>query len=168
MTTRPSPNVTLLDLVVLPLPQRQLLLPASALAEVLPKWQSRPLPETPQWCAGELEWRQRRLPLIDFERWSGEPDTPGRWLVVCNRSQDDLLFTHYGVLLAGRPRLLRLRSNQLRGIPTPSDVGIGAMTLVEGERYAIPDLMALERQIDRAMRGTRLREATGQSPVKPD
>jgi hypothetical protein len=93
MTTRPSPNVTLLDLVVLPLTQRQLLLPASALAEVLPKWQSRPLPETPQWCAGELEWRQRRLPLIDFERWSGGPDTPGRWLVVCNRSQDDLPFS---------------------------------------------------------------------------
>jgi len=168
MTTLPNPKITLLDLVVLPLTQRQLLLPASALAEVLSKWQSRPLPETPQWYAGELEWRQRRLPLIDFERWSGGPDTPGRWLVVCNRSQEDLPFAHYGVLLAGRPRLLRLRSNQLRGIPTPPNAGLGGMTLVEGERYAIPDLATLERQIDQAMRGTRLCETAGQSPVKSD
>ena len=162
MMTLSNPACALLDLVVLPLVQRQLLLPATALAEVVSKWQSHTLPGVPQWCIGAFEWRQRRLPLIDFERWSGAPGTSGNWLAVFNRSQSDLPFTHYGVLLADRPRLLRLRNNQLRGIPTPPNVGIDAMVLVEGERYAIPDLLALEQQI------YRLSTAFHSPPVQPD
>lgn len=148
MTALSSTNSTLLDLVLLPLEQQQLLLPAPALAEVLPEWQGSSLPGAPDWCEGLFEWRGRKLLLINFDRWSGSQRTsPGDWLVICNRSHGDLPFTHYGLTLTGRPRLQRLRSNQLKSIPTPPGTGISTMALVEGERYAIPDLAALERQI---------------------
>lgn len=141
-------STLLLDLVLLPLEQHQLLLPATALAEVLPKWQSSALSGAPDWCEGLFEWRNRELLLINFDRWSGgQRSTPSNWLVVCNRSHGDLPFTHYGLTLTGRPRLQRLRSNQLKGVPIPPGTGISTMALVEGERYAIPDLAALEEQI---------------------
>lgn len=62
----PTASSTLTGLVV-PLSDRNLLLPNVALAELMPYRAPLATPGMPAWMLGQVAWRDLRLPLLSFE-----------------------------------------------------------------------------------------------------
>jgi len=53
--------------VLIPLTEEALLLPHSALIEIIPERDIRPLDNSPEWLIGEIEWNNEVVPLLSME-----------------------------------------------------------------------------------------------------
>lgn len=136
--------------LLLPLSDRNLLLPGVALAELINPRQVEPHAGAPAWYLGDLSWRDLRLPLLSFEAASSGSRPalpgPGARIAVINA-------------IGGRPQL-RFFALVVQGIPRPQKLGsqlasagapLAALELdsvvVEGEVARIPDLIGLEEKL---------------------
>ena len=95
VATTPTASSTLTGLVV-PLSDRNLLLPNVALAELMPYRAPLAIPGMPAWMLGQVAWRDLRLPLLSFEAASnGQPQIgPGVRVAVLNATDEHLRALH--------------------------------------------------------------------------
>lgn len=131
--------------VLIPLPERPLLLPSVCIAEILPWRHLAPVPGGPDWAAGTLDWRGERLPVLRVERLAGSDmsPVPGRSLVVLNRSRADAPLPFYAVAAAGLPRLVQMTEDDL-GDAAPAAPAGGLAVQLGAEPVWIADLRLLE------------------------
>ena len=143
------PNVassTQLTGLILPLSDRNLLLPNVAVAELIDYQDCSADSDAPQWYLGQISWRQRSLPLLSFEAACGGRTLVGgrARIVVLNAlgGRDDLKFI--ALLTQGIPRSCKV-DNQLSYVDVPlNDLELAAVQI--GDTIAkIPDLVGLEQ-----------------------
>ena len=135
-TAAPAEHLTGL---LLTLADRTLLLPNAAVAELVPCREIRPLPVQPDWCLGQVAWRDLRLPLISFEALSSgsaaqfDGDRHAR-VAILNA-------------LGGRERV-RFLALLIRSIPRSLRITLelGAVAY-EGGTARIPDLIGVEERL---------------------
>ncbi len=144
--------------LLMPVGEVQVLLPGAAVAEIT-AWQApEPVPGTPPWLLGRVDWRGTGVPVTDLEALmqGRDPLAPGpraRLAVLHSLAEDDLLPFH-ALLLRGIPHMVHV----FPGLVTPEDRGEGlahdvvAQTVsVHGERAFVPDLDVLERSLREAL-----------------
>lgn len=144
--------------VYVPLRSGALLIPNTAVAEVIDARDAEPLAGAPNWLLGRLTWRERRIPLVSFEAAAGgEPTTRvgDSRIVVLNTLNADPRMPYIAILSQAIPQL-RLASE--RNLAGDSDISIHEQSVasyvkVDGESTIIPDLDDLERRLVQLQHG---------------
>ncbi len=136
--------------LIVPMQDRNLLLPNVAVAEVMPYIRPRSIDAAPDWLLGSISWRGKNIPLISYDRFNGlETDnglTQAR-IVVFNTVQRSSGLEFYALVTSGIPQLRRVNPDVLQEVS--GDAVIGALSQVQiGDIQAIiPDLDALESAV---------------------
>ncbi len=128
-----------------------LLVPNTAVAEIVQYADPQPADDAPHWMLGTMEWRGLRVPVISFDRASGsegESSNSGRRIAIFNavNSGDQLKF--FGIVIRGNPRLVNLGRDEIS--KTADGEGnrleLQAVT-VKDTPAIIPDLARLEKLV---------------------
>ena len=145
MSSATPSQLTTLTGLLLPLGDRNLLVPNVAVAELIDYQDSNAEPDAPIWYLGPIYWRNRTLPLLSFEATCGSRTRVGgrARIVVLNAlgGRADLKFI--ALLTQGIPRSCKLDS-QLSYVDVPlAELELAAVQV--GDTVAkIPDLVGLE------------------------
>jgi chemosensory pili system protein ChpC len=142
-------NSQTLPCVMIPVSDRQLLLPNVSIAEVVDFNSSDAGPNTPDWLVGFLDWRGLTLPVISYDAANGGQltvpgDNRGRIIVLNTIGAQHNQAPFMALITQGIPSQTRLDESQLRtleGEAGPADI---MQVEVDGEPAWIPNLEFLE------------------------
>lgn len=137
---------------IIPISGGHLVLPNTAVAEVINYSEPAPVAEGPEWLLGLLSWRDRDVPLLSFEVLSGQPkpSLPVRAkIVVLNALGGNPDLNFFAVLVQDIPRLASIDESRIAAMDyTPeADSVIASRVVVDGETSVIPDLDAIEQRL---------------------
>jgi len=122
--------------ILAPLKDGYMMLPCSAVAEVLNFTSPKPLKQAPAWLLGELAWRGWQVPVISYERLINTNDnmsTPSRARILIIKTLGESTLVNYiGLVIQGLPRLKK----------------VNAATLVEKQTEKLPETVFSEVNID--------------------
>ena len=155
MAATEAEQPTEVSCVILPLRNREILVPAACVAEVLPWRQVTARPDAPagapDWYLGEIDWHEETVPVADFERLCGAAaplgGVAGRCLVVMHRVTPDGALAFYALAVAVMPRLVQLAQIDVVAEEPPAAAAEALRVRVGTELVVIPDLVYLEQQI---------------------
>ena len=147
VATTPAASSTLTGLVV-PLSDRNLLLPNVALAELMPYRAPLATPGMPAWMLGQVAWRDLQLPLLSFEAASGgQPQIgPGVRVAVLNAMGGRDRVKFIALLVQGIPRSMKVDDHLQRASAELAPLELDAVQLGEAV-VKIPDLIGLEQKL---------------------
>lgn len=108
--------------ILAPLTEGNLLLPNSAVAEILNYASPKPLKHTPSWLLGELPWRGWQVPIICYEQLikaaTSHRVTPKSRILIVKTLGESTQVNYIGLLIQGLPRLKKITSSTLLEIET--------------------------------------------------
>lgn len=128
-----------------------LLVPNTAVAEIVHYVEPQASDGAPQWLLGSIEWRGLRIPLVSFERAVGDdapsPGAENRVAVLNGVSSGDAL-RFFAVVIHGNPRLVNVARDSIQqtGEGDRSRLSLQRVT-VNDVAASIPDLESLEALI---------------------
>lgn len=132
--------------LILPLEDSVLVVPASAVEEVLfAEPLDLPAPAAPEWLMGEVQLRHQPIPLIAFETLVGGPAMPipaSVHAVVLKNLSADAEPSLYALRLARAPRVEELDTGtlQLAEDGQSDNAYIACRVIVDGEEGGVPAL----------------------------
>ncbi len=135
--------------LMIPMESATLLLPNEAVAEVVSDLRPEKMPDLPDWCLGEVEWRGLRIPVVSYEKLSSGSDvipTNDSRLVVLNSVNSGSKHPFYALLSQHAPKLIRAFKEEL----TEESEGEGINKYhvsVNIESAIIPDLELVEKKL---------------------
>ena len=138
--------------MLIPMHMGRLLLPNAAVAEIIGYRDPEPVEGAADGDLGRVRWRQRELPVIDFERLlGGDEQAPGirQRIAVCYGPDPQGRWPLLGLLAQGIPRLLRLNQDAIEeATGGPHDQSAVRLRLsVAGEPLTVPDLGYLQTRL---------------------
>ena len=144
-----SENSQSLSCVMIPVLDRQLLLPNVSIAEVVDFNSNDAGANTPDWLAGFLDWRGLTLPVISYDAANGNKltipgENRGRIIILNTIGPNHQSAPFMALVTQGNPSQARLMEDQIRqldGDPGPADL---MQVGVDGEPAWIPNLEYLE------------------------
>lgn len=142
-------NSQSLSCVMIPVCDRQLLLPNVSIAEVVDFSSTDADANAPDWLAGFLDWRGLKLPVISYDAANGGSLTVpganrGRIIVLNTIGASHQQAPFMALIIQGIPSQTRLEEEQIRqldGATGPADL---MQVEVDGETAWIPNLDYLE------------------------
>jgi chemosensory pili system protein ChpC len=137
--------------LLLSLTDRTLLLPNAAIAELVPYRPVARLANQPDWCLGQVGWRDLRLPLLSFEAASGasfqfDRNNTGARVAIINALGGREHVRFLAILVQGIPRSMRVTA-ELQSADAPLAPLELAAVQHQGGVAKIPDLIALEEKL---------------------
>ncbi len=144
--------------VLIPLSDRQLLLPNAVVAEVMGYQPPVPVEDVPDWFLGHMVWRGIMIPVVSFEALLGKPAvTPGPRgrIAIMNSLNHHPRYSHFGVVVQAIPSLVRVSADNVSPVATPDDEAAEgvirqAVELDMSPAY-IPDLDGIEQRLNEVM-----------------
>lgn len=135
--------------VLIPVGGQQLLLPNATVAEIIAYRDPVSRPDSgPDWLLGDIDWRQRKVPLVALETLLGgqyQGYTRGR-IAVCYSLIEGERRPYLGVVSDGIPHLVRVREADVEPLslaPDDADLPVLARLKIKGEDALIPDIARL-------------------------
>ncbi len=138
--------------LLLPMQGFHVLLPQSAVAEIVQDSEVSQFVKSMDWVRGTLTWRSERLPLISLETMCGKSKTHNT-----QKSRIAIIYALEGIAN------LRFYAIELEGVPRPVTLDVHAVTytensrdpcdyllanvLVTDQKGIIPDLARIERKV---------------------
>ncbi len=154
MLKNPEQLVSFVDSLLVPVVDIMLLLPVSAMAEVIDKVEfSDASGERETGHYGLIEWREQTIPLVSIEAFTGgqAPDLDEQVrFAVLKAFGEDAEVEFYALVIQGYPRSTRvtpttdLRPDASREEQPP---GILMYAMLDEQPAAIPDLAYVESQL---------------------
>jgi chemosensory pili system protein ChpC len=144
--------------LMIPLENDSLLLPNTAVAEVVAYHAPEPMRDAPEWFLGWLPWRELRVPVISFESAIGGrscPPASSSRIAVVNTLNGNRRVPYIGVLSQGIPQLRMI--NDANVVPN-EEVSVPAPSVASYARYndapvLVPDIDDLEIRLERLLQG---------------
>ena len=139
--------------LLLPLGERNLLLPNVAVAELVGFQEPESEPDDRDWLLGSIQWRGRRIPVVSFTAALGGDALPEQAqrmrIAVLNTLRGNPELPYIGLLTLGISRLARVSADNLAPDPTGEvDSELVLESITVGEQPAwIPDLDRLEQLV---------------------
>lgn len=142
-------NSQLLPCVMIPMIDRQLLLPNVSIAEVVDYAGAEPEPDAPEWIVGRLNWRGLDLPVISYDAANGgravlPQGNRGRIAVLNTIGQHHSELPFMAMITQGIPSQARLSAEQVRRIDAETGPADLMVVDVDGHTAHIPNLEYLE------------------------
>ncbi|MBI3774818.1 MAG: chemotaxis protein CheW [Gammaproteobacteria bacterium] len=130
---------------------QNLLLPNTAIAEIVRYTAPQPIDNAPDWLLGTLVWRGLRVPVVSYELASGEPakdyDGSAR-IAVLNGVHSGASLQFYAVVIRNNPRLIKVSRDDIRKESGGDREKFQVQQVIVNNLTAIiPDLAALEQLI---------------------
>lgn len=141
---------------LIPLDGLYLVLPNTAIAEVISYSKPEAVESDAEWMLGQIIWRGLTIPLISFEAISLEKTVkPGKRsrVIVLNTLSGDESLPFYAILAQGIPRLMSLNESNIHDAPDIESLPkqyVLRHTIIDGQPVLIPDQEALENAIKAA------------------
>ena len=131
--------------LLLPLADRNLILPNVAIAELIDYQPATFNLDTPPWYLGLVTWRDRHIPLLSFESACGSKTVIGdrARIVVLNALGGRPQLKFIALLVQGIPRSCKLDS-QLSYVDVPLCPLEKAAVQIAEQVAKVPDLLGLE------------------------
>lgn len=137
-----------IESILLPMQGRPWLLPAVAVAEVMPIRQ----PDRPgrgvDWLLGGIGWRDRDIPLISFERLNDSGQVSiglnAKIAIIATRDEENPFFA---MIVQGEARQIAITEENLTDEPTQTGPAEARCVQVDEEMAVIPDLGLIEEAI---------------------
>jgi chemosensory pili system protein ChpC len=138
--------------MALPTGSADILLPRTAVAEIVAYRPPTPVPGAPDWFVGNLLWQQRPVPVVSIAAAQEEKTevAPQRrtCLVVCYVPSGNRSAPFVALLAAGPPRLCHFRADEMTPAQPVAPNRFVLHTLDYQERPSwIPDMDAIERAL---------------------
>lgn len=138
--------------MLIPLHERRLLLPNAAVAEIIGYRDPEVIADAGAGVQGTVSWRQREVPVIDFERLMGAGERPPgirQRIAVCHVLTTDGGWPLIGLVSQGIPRLLRLTRSVIQDATSGphGDSAIQMRITVGGETLVVPDFTYLQARL---------------------
>lgn len=128
-----------------------LLLPYSAIAEVIPYQKPNPVENLPNWIQGMLEWRGLEIPVIYFDALedSKEKMKPNKshHIAIFNRLIDSPELKFFGLILNKMPQMLRFKRADISYVDNPNKSYLLAEAMVREQKVLIPNINWIERKV---------------------
>ena len=143
-----SPADRVLECLVLPVGQFDVLLPTVCVVEVV-RYQALARAVGPQACIGLLGWHDGDVPVVDLGLLTpdgGQSVTHGRAIAILQRTITDSPWPYWAVGLSGLPRKRRVAASAIALAGTASSGCPGSWVRVGADRCLIPDLGWLQRE----------------------
>ena len=135
--------------LLLTLSDRLLLVPNTAVAELVAYRNVQPAENSPNWLLGQIAWRDLSLPLLALE--AVENDTPvdldSARVVIINAIGGRPKFRFFALLIKGIPRSARIDDSLQRLSDEPLQALELDVVSIDGEVAKIPDLAGLEQKL---------------------
>ncbi|NOZ52683.1 MAG: chemotaxis protein CheW [Gammaproteobacteria bacterium] len=131
----------------------RLVLPNTAIAEVIAHAEPEPVDNMPEWFLGYSVWRGQRIPIISFEMMQGYPapnvNRRSRIIVINTITGGDER-PFYGLLAAAIPRLMALDSSAIIDDGDQSHVAplLMRQVLIDNQSAFIPDQHKIEEMLE--------------------
>jgi len=130
----------------------RLVLPNTAIAEVIAYTPLEPVSDMPEWFLGYAVWRGQRIPILSFEAMRGYESTkPNRRsrIIVINTITGDDERSFYGLIAAAIPRLTALDTTNLvdDGEQSNVDALVMRQVVVDNQTAFIPDQHKIEEML---------------------
>ncbi len=139
--------------LLVPMQQKNLLVPNVAIAEVVPKGALSPLENSPPWFLGFLEWRGEHVPVVSFEVANSQvhaQDSSNARIAVFNAVSNKSRCRFFGLLVQGIPRQIKLTDTDVREDNQASIAQAEKMAVItQLGKASIPDLEYLESLVAR-------------------
>lgn len=145
-------NKEMIRSVLIPLNEDALLLPHSALIEIIPERDIRQLDGAPEWVVGEIEWNNEIMPLLSIEAATGSEKNlkPKRSrLIVLAFLTKNNRYNYLAIRATGVPKLVQLLPDALEAKDTH---GIGSKFVnfygsLNKQSIILPNMAELEANI---------------------
>ncbi len=135
--------------LLLTLSDRLLLLPNTAVAELVAYRNVQPAENSPNWLLGQIAWRDLSLSLLSFE--AAASDVPANLdnarVVIINAIGGRPKFRFFALLIKGIPRSVRIDHSLQRLADEPLQALELDAVSIDGEVAKIPDLAGLEQKL---------------------
>jgi chemotaxis signal transduction protein len=148
-TTLLSATTGKLDLYILPLWQKKLLLPTSAVVEIISSSQLKPSKKNKkQGILGQVTWEQETIPVISFETFNGDTQSvdPQKIAIVIAVHLGDVQY--YGIALQAEPVIAKVKIAEIEDL---DQAVVGAVEYLQvryqNQLCVIPDLDSLEQKL---------------------
>lgn len=133
---------------------RSLLLPNTAIAEIVRYTPPQPADHGPEWLLGTMVWRGLRIPVVSYERAAGdaaaEYDSRAR-IAILNGVHSGTALQFYAIVIRDNPRLLKVLRGDIRKESGADREKFQLQQVVVKDTPAIiPDLAALEHLLSSA------------------
>lgn len=145
------------DIVVrsqqIPLDGMRLVLPNTAIAEVISYTTPNPVDGSPDWLLGSLEWRGLTIPLLAFETACSQKTVTinkKSRVVVLNALAEESSTPFYGLIAQGIPSLISLNESGIHNAPeidAQAQDYVLCHCIIDGQQVTIPDQIALENDL---------------------
>ena len=133
----------------------RLVLPNTAIAEVI-AYNELDLPDNmPEWFLGYTSWRGYQIPVVSFEKMInqvGSRPTKRSRIIVLNSISADVNTPFYGMLSTGIPSLMTVDEKSITDAPLigETDSLIMRQVIVHKHAAIIPDQYELEARLKKA------------------
>lgn len=137
--------------LLLSIEEKTLILPYSAVAEVIPFENAKTFADVTGWVLGTIEWRNLKIPLISLEsidRYSHSFLEKGKaHIAILNRSVEEKGPDFIGVVLQNIPKMNRFKRTDLQYVGTSDNPQLSMAISVRGQPAFIPNLTWIEENI---------------------
>jgi chemosensory pili system protein ChpC len=136
--------------LLIPLHEKQLLLPNVTVAEIIPYRAPTAISEHASWLLGQLEWRNIHIPVLSYEILNGAsiPPVEGARLAVVNGTGLNRNLPFYAILIQGIPKLAHVKEDDIVTVEAMHSGPYDQMAVsLLGEQAMIPDLDMIENEL---------------------
>lgn len=140
------------------LTEGHVLLPNSAVAEVLEFTAPEPFKEGPAWLLGELAWHGWQVPVISYQRLidskAGDAVTPKARILIIKTLGESTQVNYIGLVIQGLPRLKKIKADTLVEQQTEKlPKALFSKVSVDDLPALIPEMGYLTRIVEKAAYG---------------
>jgi len=103
--------------LLLPMKTSNVIVPNTAIAEIVSVEHVLPVNDAPPWMLGYLSWRRRSVPLISFDAvQQGEPDflTSRSKIAVLYSISEDSTFPYMALLMQRAPKVISITEDNIK------------------------------------------------------
>ncbi len=140
------------------LTEGHVLLPNSAVAEVLEFTTPEPFKQGPAWLLGELAWRGWQVPVISYQRLiddkAGDAVTPKARILIIKTLGNSSQINYIGLVIQGLPKLKTVTMDSLQEQQTNKlPKALFSKVSIDDLPALIPELGYLTRIVEQAAYG---------------
>lgn len=139
------------DCLLIPLKDRNLLLPNVTVAEIIPFSHLLTTASSVDWILGRIDWRGTPVPVICYEMLNNQtapaPNPDARFAVI-NGVGAHAEMPFYAMLIQGIPRLVHINADEIQEVEAMNQGAYDQQVVsMDGENAMIPDLDRLEQTV---------------------
>ncbi len=137
-----------LHCLLIPLQGVKILLPNTAVAEVIAYVTPESVENAPDWLLGNIIWRDEKVPLLSFELLVGEQERSVQRIAVLNTLNGNPDLPYMALSIQGIPQLRLIQEAGIVVTEMDSKTDAVAASIdFAGESVLIPDLDDLEQKL---------------------